>query len=57
MAEMHQHKLRDYLTDRVSDLAGRQVSPEVAQAWATIALVFVMLSLAVIVIRLGIHGF
>jgi hypothetical protein len=56
MAEMHQHKLRDYLTERVSDLAGHQVRPEVAQAWATVALVFIGLSLAVIFIRLGLHG-
>jgi hypothetical protein len=56
MPEMHEHKVRDFLTERVSDLAGRQVSPEVAQAWARIAILLVGLSAAIIFIRLGIHG-
>lgn len=50
---IQQHKLRDYLTERVSDLAGREVPPAVAQAWATIATVLVVLSVVFILIRLG----
>jgi hypothetical protein len=56
VSEPQEHKVRDYFAARVSDLAGRQVSPEIAQAWARIAIVLVVLSVVVILIRLVIHG-
>jgi len=56
-AEMQDHKLLDYLTDRVSDLAGHKVSREVALIWARIGFILVASSVAVILLRLGLAGF